>query len=204
MKNNDVINNYLENFKNRIDRQRVIEDYIKKTPATLFFNTLREKGIEIYEEDIIEIYRITENFSALLDYYIDEYEDIWIEIDRNDELSFNSDTLFYILDKFIREKFDVENGLDPFYMEDKIYEIDVRCDKKNVQKEMMKLMERMIAYGQKNNVHKLSMVFDDIDIHAFLKYNIKRCHHRDSYFKDVMKRLYETYGDVDCRMYKIK
>lgn len=82
---------------------------------------------------------------------------------------------------------------------------DLEDTPKNIiQDKVLGIINSIVEYRQRNDVHSTNEVFYDYDMNQALKDYIRKCHNRDRYFKQVIKSYYDTYEDADRTIYTLK
>lgn len=168
-----------------------------ETENDKIFKKLKEYGIDLSEEKIIEDYKRFKDVQALDDYYYEQYGEA---LDRKNIPFFNSDVFIDLIDSIIPEHFDYEEIADPSLIENAANEILSTDLRSADQKEIEKLLRALIAYSKTRDHHSLEDISEYMDFSYLLKELIRVCHNRNSEFRNLIREMYECYDDMDPRI----
>ena len=198
------IQEMLVNIKNGIETQQKNRSYEENTSVEQYCLDLQELGIDFTEQMVLDKYKELENFNSVLDYFYYKDQMKWKLIDTKGKANFNSDSQMYFMLKIIEKHYDIKKVLDPFFIDETMYYIETDCPEEKIQEEIMNVMERLIAYANKNDITEVCGIVENYDVNEYLKYYIQDCHNCDCKFKELVQKYYDTFEDADKSIYRIK
>ena len=191
------------NLKTEFEYQMRKHQYMKEAPIEQILSELKEQGITLTEDDIITKYNELKDIEQVDNGFYKKFQRQWDNIERKGNW-YDSDVQFSLVKRVIEKHFDTRLLADSWFIEDHMQYIENECPQDQIQQEYMQLIKQLIECAQFKNTHTLRDIIKYYDINEFLKYYIKRCHNRNSEFKSLMKKFYESFDDADQSMYKIK
>ena len=126
----------------------------------------------------------------------------WDRLDNKGKI-LNSDALYYLIDKIVVSHYDTEKLCDPHYILMRMEYLE-DTPKNIIQDKVLGIINSIVEYGQRNDVHSINEVFYDYDMNQALKDYIRKYHNRERYFKQVIKSYYDTYEAADRTIYTLK
>lgn len=194
----------MNNLKDAAEMRKRHREYEEKTSIAQYCMDLQKLGIDFTEEAVVKKYKQLEDFSEVLDYFYYKDEFKWKAIDSKRNTSFNSDSQYDYVKRIVEKHFDTKKVSDPFFIDDAMHYIEKECPKEKIQDEVLLVIERLINYANKKQINTLKDISEYYDINLFMKFYIKKCHNRNTAFKELMKKFYDTFEDADRSIYKIK
>ena len=164
-----------------------------------YFSRLKEYGIELSEEKIIEDYEKVLDIETLEQKYYDQYGKILD--DKQEEKWLNSDVFMELMDRVLSDRFDAEETGDPYFINRLIDDLCVQDPKKINQKDVEKLLRAFIKLSKTRNMHILEDTLYMPDVNGLLRELIRVCHDRTPAFKALVREMYRCYEDMDPRIF---
>lgn len=192
----------LKQMQEGLNRMKESISFYENISIKELLNEIAKNEIYITEEDILSQYETCFDSEKVNDYFYERDMMKWDRLDDEGKI-LNSDALYYLIDKIIVSHYDTEQLCDPHYILMRMNHLK-DTPKNIIQDKVLGIITSIVEYGQFNNVHYINEVFYEYDMNQALKEYIRKCHNRDSYFKQVIKSYYDTYEDADRTIYKLK
>ncbi len=164
-----------------------------------YFSKLKEYGIELSEEKIIEDYEKVRDIETLEQKYYDQYGKILD--DKQEEKWLNSDVFIELLERIIPDHFKVEDTGDPYFITSAINEICSQELRKVSQDEIEKVLKALVTLSKTRDCHSLNSTLEMLNLDGLLKELVKVCHNRNTAFRALIRELYECYEDMDPKIF---
>lgn len=177
-------------------------NYYKNVSIEELFIEIEKINIHLTEQDIIDKYKEYMDTKKVDDYFYERDRMKWRHLD-NQHTIINSDALLYLIHKIVEKHFDTETVCDPYYIMNRIDDLE-ETPKQLMQDKVLGIIDSVAEYGQRNHIQQVDGVLEGYDFNEVLKYYLKKCHNRDTRFKQVIKRYYDTFEDADHTIYKLK
>lgn len=186
----------LEFNKNLLDGLQQMQNRMGTTNEE-YFKKLKEHGIDLNEERIIEDYKRVKDIRTLDDSYYEQYGKA---LDEQRIPSLNSDVFMDLMDRIIPEHFEIDETGDPYFMENAANRI-ISTDLRSIdQKEIEKLLRALVVFSKTRDHHTLEDTFEFMDCGFLLRELIRVCHNRNAEFRKLIREMYECYDDMDPRI----
>lgn len=188
-------------MEENLDLYQAVELMKKRytTATDEYFAAMRQYGIDLNEEKIIEDYSRVRDIKTLNQMYYDHYGKI-LDNKQTDEW-LNSDVFMELLERIIADRFSVEETGDPYFITLEINEICSGDLRKTDQKEIEKILKAMTILSQTRNIRKLDDTIEMFDINGLLKELIRVCHDRNPAFRKLILDLYKCYDDMHPKIF---
>lgn len=194
-------NNKHRKMEENLDLYQAVELMKKRytTATDEYFAAMRQYGIDLNEEKIIEDYSRVRDIKTLNQMYYDHYGKI-LDNKQTDEW-LNSDVFMELLERIIADRFSVEETGDPYFITLEINKICSGDLRKTDQKEIEKILKAITILSQTRNIRKLDDTIEMFDINGLLKELIRVCHDRNPAFRKLILDLYKCYDDMDPKIF---
>ena len=164
-----------------------------------YFEKLKEFGIDLSAEKMIEDYDRVRDIETLDQSYRDRYSEI---LDRKHEDAWlNSDIFMELLERIIPDHFTIEETGDPYFITVEINEICSQDLRKVSQEEIETVLRSLVTYSKTRDCHSLNSTLEMLDLNGLLKELVKVCHNRNTAFRALIRELYECYEDMDPKIF---
>ncbi len=194
-------NNKHSKIEENLDLYQAVELMKKRytTATDEYFTAMRQYGIDLNEEKIIEDYSRVRDINTLNQMYYDHYGKI-LDNKQTDEW-LNSDVFMELLERILADRFSIAETGDPYFITVEINEICSGDLRKTDQKEIEKILKALITLSQTRNIRKLDDTIEMFDINGLLKELIRVCHDRNPAFRKLILDLYKCYDDMDPKIF---
>lgn len=194
-------NNKHRMMEEKLDLYQAVELMKKRytTATDEYFTAMKQYGIDLDEEKIIEDYSRIKDIQTLNQIYHDQYGKI-LDNKQTDEW-LNSDVFMELLERILDDRFSIEKTGDPYFIALDINEICSGDLRKTDQKEIEKILKALITLSQTRNIHSIDDTIEMFDINGLLKELIRVCHDRNPAFRKLILDLYTCYDDMDPKIF---
>ena len=194
-------NNKHSKIEENLDLYQAVELMKKRytTATDEYFTAMRQYGIDLNEEKIIEDYSRVRDINTLNQMYYDHYGKI-LDNKQTDEW-LNSDVFMELLERILADRFSIAETGDPYFITVEINEICSGDLRKTDQKEIEKILKALITLSQTRNIRKLDDTIEMFDINGLLKELIRVCHDRNTALRKLILDLYKCYDDMDPKIF---
>ena len=194
-------NNKHSKIEENLDLYQAVELMKKRytTATDEYFTAMRQYGIDLNEEKIIEDYSRVRDINTLNQMYYDHYGKI-LDNKQIDEW-LNSDVFMELLERILADRFSIAETGDPYFITVEINEICSGDLRKTDQKEIEKILKALITLSQTRNIRKLDDTIEMFDINGLLKELIRVCHDRNPALRKLILDLYKCYDDMDPKIF---
>ena len=194
-------NNKHSKIEENLDLYQAVELMKKRytTATDEYFTAMRQYGIDLNEEKIIEDYSRVRDINTLNQMYYDHYGKI-LDNKQTDEW-LNSDVFMELLERILADRFSIAETGDPYFITVEINEICSGDLRKTDQKEIEKILKALITLSQTRNIRKLDDTIEMFDINGLLKELIRVCHDRNPALRKLILDLYKCYDDMDPKIF---